>query len=94
MITKVDNYKKVMLMGDSTAQLFTEKEKEFDIAPNEVLVKVAYSAVSPGTEYANLTGDVNINATIKAEDTKLVWPRGVGYSSSGVVIAVGSEIGD
>lgn len=94
MITKVDNYKKVMLMGDSTAQLFEEKEKEFDIAPNEVLVKVAYSAVSPGTEYANLTGDVNINATIKAEDTKLVWPRGVGYSSSGVVIAVGSEIGD
>ena len=94
MIIKVDNYKKVMLMGDSTAQLFEEEIKEFDIASNRVLVKVTYSAVSPGTEFANLTGDKNINATCKAEDTVLVWPRGVGYSSSGVVVAVGSEVDD
>lgn len=94
MIVRVDNYKKVMLMGDSTAQLFEEKNKEFDIAPNAALVKVTYSAVSPGTEYANLIGDKNINATCKAEDVVLVWPRGVGYSSAGVVVAVGSEIDD
>ena len=88
MITRVENYKKVMLMGDSTAQLFEEKTKEFNLKPDEVLVKVAYSAVSSGTEYANLTGDININATVSAAETVLVWPRGVGYSSSGVVVAV------
>ena len=90
----VENYKKVMLMGDSTAQLFEEKTKEFNLKPDEVLVKVAYSAVSSGTEYANLTGDININATVSAAETVLVWPRGVGYSSAGVVIAVGSGVDD
>ena len=30
----VDSYKKVMLMGDSTAQLFEEKNKEFTLEPN------------------------------------------------------------
>ena len=90
----VDNYKKVMLMGDSTAQLFEEKNKEFNLDSNRVLVKVLYSAVSAGTEYANLTGDININATVKAEDTVLEWPRGVGYSSSGVVVEVGDGVDD
>lgn len=94
MITKIKEYKKVMLMGDSTAQLFEEKNKEFNLGPNQVLVKVAYSAVSSGTEYANLTGDINILATTKAEDTVLIWPREVGYSSSGTVLEVGSDIDD
>lgn len=90
----VDNYKAVMLMGDSTARLVEKKNKDFSLNPDQVLVKVLYSAVSPGSEYANLIGDININATVKAEDTVLVWPRGVGYSSSGIVVEVGSEIDD
>ena len=90
----IDNYKKVMIMGDSTAQLISEENKEFELNPNQVLVKVLYSAISAGTEYANLIGDKNVNATAKAEDTVLVWPRGVGYSSSGVVVEIGSEVRD
>lgn len=90
----VENYKKVMLMGDSTAQLFEEKNKEFDLEPDGVLVRVVYSAVSAGTEYANLTGDINVNATVSAAETVLVWPREVGYSSAGVVVAVGSGVDD
>ena len=36
----VNNYKKVMLMGDSTAQLFEEEKKQFNLESNRVLVKV------------------------------------------------------
>ena len=88
----VKNYKKVLLMGDSTAKLVTTENKELGWDEDKVLVKVSYSAVSAGTEYANLIGDKNVNATVKAEDTVLEWPRGVGYSSCGIVEKVGKNV--
>ena len=80
------------------AILFTEKNKAELLerekpVPNagQVLVKLAISTISPGTERANLTGELNISRNI--EDCKEVrWPRQGGYSSSGVVEAVGAEV--
>lgn len=59
---------------------------------NEVLVKLAVSTISSGTERANLLGEVNVSvATI---DTEAHFPRYCGYSSSGTVVALGSAVTD
>ncbi len=66
-----------------------------EVAPTpgqgQVLVKLAVSTISSGTERANLVGDVNINI---ARDTSSVaiFPRRSGYSCAGVVAAVGEGV--
>ena len=59
------------------------------IADDEVLVKLEYSTVSAGTERANLIGDPNTSVN---EGPAVSFPRRCGYSSSGVVSAVGSNV--
>ena len=59
------------------------------IKPHQVLVKMAVSTISSGTERANLIGDPNCNST-KGPGVK--WPRGSGYSSAGTVVEVGKEV--
>ncbi|MBO4297716.1 MAG: zinc-binding alcohol dehydrogenase [Clostridia bacterium] len=54
-----------------------------------VLVRTAYSTVSPGTERANITGNPNV-AGQAAPSVR--FPRGSGYSSSGVVEKVGEGV--
>lgn len=59
---------------------------------NEVTVEIEYSAISAGTEKANYIGQRNgINIS---EDAEARFPRCVGYSSAGKVIAVGSGVTD
>lgn len=59
---------------------------------NEVTVSLEYSAISSGTERANLTGSRNgVNV---AEDAKAVFPRYCGYSAAGIVTEIGSDITD
>ena len=58
---------------------------------NQVQVQLAVSAISSGTERANLSGDANISI-YGAPETK--FPRYCGYSSAGVVIAVGEKVDD
>ncbi len=58
---------------------------------NEVQVRMAVSTISSGTERANLIGDPNVSAGAGQE---VVWPRVLGYSSSGVIEAVGSAVTD
>lgn len=58
----------------------------------EVQVKMSYTAVSCGTEKANLSGDVNVS--ILKKFTEAHFPRAVGYSGSGVVYAVGEGVTD
>lgn len=55
----------------------------------EVVVETAFSTISPGTEKANLIGDPNVAGSSPAS---VVFPRYVGYSSSGVVVAKGSGV--
>lgn len=61
-------------------------------ADDEVLVELAVSTVSSGTERANLTGDTNISVFEQAAEA--VFPRTAGYSSSGTVREVGRAITD
>lgn len=56
---------------------------------DEVLVKLVRSTISAGTERANLTGDPNVNSN-KAPSVS--FPRRGGYSSSGVIVSVGSDV--
>lgn len=67
---------------------FLEKE----IAPpslGEVQVKLEFSTISSGTERANLVGDANVSYVGKPQ---VIFPRYTGYSSAGVVLAVGEGV--
>jgi 2-desacetyl-2-hydroxyethyl bacteriochlorophyllide A dehydrogenase len=57
---------------------------------NNVLVKLAVSSISSGTERANLIGDTNISTVEKYTEAK--FPRYGGYSSSGIVEKTGSAV--
>lgn len=61
-----------------------------DIGANDVLVKLAVSSISTGTERANLIGEVNVS--VHSNATVARFPRTVGYSSAGVVEAVGKNV--
>ena len=80
--------------------LFTEPmvakllEKELpEPGPDQVQVRLAFSTISSGTERAKLTGDRNCGWK-KPEDKVATFPRQGGYSSSGVVSAVGEGVTD
>ncbi len=61
--------------------------------PGQVVVKLAVSTVSSGTERANLVGEPDSAVGIQRglPDT-VTFPRQSGYSSSGVVAAVGEGV--
>jgi len=78
--------------------VFTEKNKAELLCepmpepkPGEVLVKLVRSTISSGTERACLTGDPNVSIARPAS-TVARFPRRVGYSSSGIVAAVGEGV--
>ena len=56
---------------------------------NQVVARVAFSTISSGTERANLAGEVNVSREIT--DGQAHFPRHAGYSSAGVVVAVGEN---
>ena len=60
-----------------------------ELGANMVKVKTEISSISCGTERANITGDPNVNCNGKPE---VVFPRHSGYSSSGTVVEVGSDV--
>lgn len=75
--------------------IFTEKNKaelkeveKREPGPYEVSVKTAVSTISAGTERANITGDENVSIS----GAHVAFPRASGYSSSGIVERVGSEV--
>lgn len=56
----------------------------------EVLVRLEVSAISSGTERANLIGDKTLAWNVSAREAS--YPRKLGYSSSGVVVEVGEGV--
>ena len=60
-----------------------------ELQAGKVKVKTAFSTLSCGTEKANITADPNV-APVGAG--KVVFPRQLGYSSSGIVEAVGEGV--
>lgn len=81
--------KQIVFTKPGTAELL-EKEIEAPKA-NEVQVRLAVSTISSGTERANLVGDPNVGPNSAGA---VVFPRVLGYSSSGVVEAVGENVSD
>ncbi|MBQ3084034.1 MAG: zinc-binding dehydrogenase, partial [Clostridia bacterium] len=66
-------------------------EKEIPApAAGEVQVEIAVSSISSGTERANLNGDVNVSVSKSYKEA--IFPRTLGYSSAGTVIAVGEGV--
>ncbi len=63
-----------------------------DPGRGKVLVKTAFSTVSSGTERANLIGDPNISPARGSGEGPARFPRKLGYSSSGIVEAVGEDV--
>lgn len=66
---------------------------ENEVAPpqkNEVMVRLVISTISSGTERANLVGE----AKVSPNNVPLGYPRFMGYSSSGIVEAVGEGVTD
>ncbi len=59
---------------------------------HEVTVSLEYSAISSGTEKANLIG--MRNGTDISEDQEAVFPRAVGYSAAGIVSEIGNGATD
>lgn len=57
----------------------------------QVLVKLAVSTISSGTERANLIGEVNIGINRDLSPVP-IFPRRGGYSSAGVVVKVGEGV--
>ena len=80
--------KSILFTKVNTAQLVGEPIPV--PASGEVLVKLAFSTISSGTERANLTGELNISLVERFE--KAIFPRRGGYSSAGVVQAVGEGV--
>ena len=80
--------KRIVFTAPGKAELLEDTVSLVD--PHDVLVELAVSTVSSGTERANVSGEVNVSIT-KSSD-KAVFPRYSGYSSSGTVIAAGSEV--
>lgn len=79
--------KSIIFTSPSVAEVL---DKEIPVpAADEVVVKIERTTISAGTERALLTGDANINS---AGAPSTVFPRRSGYSSSGVVTAVGENV--
>ena len=80
--------KTIMFTAPFVAEMIEEEIKE--PKENEVQVKLMVSTISSGTERANLVGEVNVSAAVISD--KANFPRRPGYSSSGVVTKVGSNV--
>lgn len=59
---------------------------------NEVVVETAFSTISCGTERANITGDPNIAPSTDNKNAPPAFPKILGYSSAGTVIAKGAGV--
>lgn len=81
--------KSIVFTAPGVAELLEEAIPA--VGPGQVLVKVAVSTISSGTERANLIGEKNISTRV--EDCEVaVFPRRAGYSTAGVVEAVGEGV--
>lgn len=82
--------KSILFTGSGKAELVEEGLA----APKagEVLVRIVRSCISSGTARANVTGVSDAGVGIFAKGDGVSWPRRCGYSSSGVVEALGDGV--
>lgn len=82
------SFKRIVFTEPYTAKLLDYEP--VDPTKDQVKVKLVYSAISSGTERANLIGDLNVSWTNYYETA--IFPRYAGYSTSGIVEAVGEDV--
>lgn len=85
------SYKKIVFTRPRTAELLS-----IDVAApksGEVQVRLAVSTISSGTERANLIGSKTV-AWNQPEAPEAIFPRSGGYSSAGIITAVGEGVAD
>lgn len=79
----------IVFTNVNTAELLDTEDR--NISENEVKVKTIISTISPGTERANITGDLNVSI-MSEENEKIEFPRYSGYSGAGIVIEIGKKV--
>lgn len=79
--------KQIGFTKPNTAKLLNKEIKQ--VSGTLVRVKTQFSTVSCGTERANITGDPNIGPNGSGS---VVFPRILGYCSSGIVEEVGERV--
>ena len=87
----MEKYRQIVFTKPCVAE-FLEKTLP-ELGSNQVAVKTAISSISCGTERALASGEPNVSIVVK-EGVEVKFPRTSGYSSSGVVVAVGSDVTD
>lgn len=84
--------KQIVFTKANTAEYIEVGEVDLsNIDEKAVVVKTRVSTISAGTEKANFIGDPNVNAS-KGAKPCVSFPRYVGYSSAGEVVAIGSKV--
>lgn len=78
--------KQIVFTKINTAELLDVEYIEPKI--EQVVVETAFSTVSCGTERANIAGDPNVSGNSSSAG----FPRKLGYSSAGTVVAVGEKV--
>lgn len=81
--------RKILFTSPNVAEL-VEGELPDTLGDNQALVKTEFTAVSAGTERANLIGEINISGVRAACNDK--FPRQLGYSGVGIVEKTGSRV--
>jgi len=80
--------KKIIFSEKNKAELLTEEVPL--LASDQVLIDTKVSTISSGTERANITGDPYVSVVTTVPNTN--FPRTGGYSSAGLVMAVGNNV--
>ena len=85
----MEKIRQIVFTKPYTAEYLTVDEVDFDkIDDNAVVVKTVVSTISAGTERSNFIGD----KTVSVSSDNTPFPRTCGYSSAGVVVAIGKAV--
>ena len=76
--------KTIVFVAPGKAELL-DRELDEKLTPERVLLKTEVTLISPGTEFANLTGNTNRNEGSG-------FPHVLGYSAVARVLEVGSAV--
>ncbi len=87
----MEKYRQIVFTKPCVAE-FLEKNLP-TLGAGQVAVKTVVSSISCGTERALVSGEPNVSIAVK-EGVEVTFPRTSGYSSAGIVVAVGEAVKD